>query len=844
MRFVYPEFFLLIPALAALAWLWRGLQIQRPLRALCLLLGVVLLASPEIRQVADGLDLWVLADRSSSASAQLEPVLGEWLGLLEKSRGRNDRLHVVDFAAEALLRSEGDGTSLFPGDKNATCLAGAIFHTLPRLATGREGRLLVFTDGNSTEPLSGLAERLVRESVALDYRLTPNDMEGDWRIQDFSTSVRVREGEAFLLQLALRGPDEKTAMVEIRRDGQLIGRNEVAAVAGEAQLRFTDRLQGGGAHRYDVLLLAPGDPSLGNNTASAWVEVSGGTRALLVTAYANDPLTGLLRAQGTDVEVITNPDVLTIGKLSGAKFVILNNVPAYRLPPEFLGALPFFVTVQGGGLLMGGGRTSYAAGGYFGAPVADVLPVSMELRQEHRKLALAMVIALDRSGSMSASMPGTHLQKMDMANNAAATAIELLGDVDSVAVFAVDTSAHEMAPLSQVGAARERLVHAARRIQSAGGGIAVPTALKAAHNTLKTAQAGTRHVVVFADANDATQELGDYAGLIRSMRKDGITISIVGMGRKSDSGGAFLEEVARLGGGRAFFNENPGELTAMFAQETVAVARAAFVDKPVSLVPTPGWLGIAPRPLAWPDGVDGYNLCYLRPEATVAALSGDEYKAPLVAYWQRGAGRVAAVAFPLAGGFSEKVRAWPSYGDFAQTLTRWLEGNRLPPGAGLHCVVDGTQLRVDFRHDDSWQERVVKHVPSLFIANGVTGETCQVSWEKISPGHYRAMLALPAGGWLRGVVQAGSHSLPFGPVMATLNPEWTNNPARAAHLREIARVSGGGERLDLASAWQARAKATWISPHVGLLVAWLVLFLLEALQARTSWGIRAGKDAG
>ena len=813
---------------------------QRPLRALCLFLGIVLLAKPEIRQVADGLDLWVLADRS--ASAQLEPVLGEWLGLLEKSRGRHDRLHIVDFAGEALLRSEGDGSSLFPGDKNATRLTSAIFHTLPRLTPGREGRLLVFTDGNSTEPLDGLAERLVREGVALDYRLALNNTAGDWSIQDFLAPVRVREGEAFLLQLTMRGPDEKVAMVEIRRDGHLLGRSEVAAVAGEARLRFTDRLQGGGAHRYEVFLSAPDDPLPGNNTASAWVEVAGGTRALLVTSYANDPLAALLRMQGMEVEVFTDPMALSVGNLSGAKFVVLNNMPAYKLPPDFLGALPFFVTVQGGGLLMGGGRTSYAAGGYFGSPVTDVLPVSMELRQEHRKLSLAMVIALDRSGSMSASMPGTSLQKMDMANNAAAAAIELLGDMDSVAVFAVDMNAHEMAPLTQVGTSRQKLVEAARRIQSAGGGIAVPTALRAAHKVLKEATAGTRHVVVFADANDATQELGNYTALIRDMRADGITISIVGMGQRSDSGGAFLEEVARLGGGRAFFNENPRQLTSMFSQETVAVARSAFVDKPVPLVSTPGWLGIAPRPLAWPASIDAYNLCYLKPEATAASLSGDEYKAPLMAYWQRGAGRVAAVTFPLGGDFSAKVRAWPAYGDFVQTLARWLEGSKLPPGAGLHCVVDGTQLRVDFRHDDSWQERLAKQPPSLIVASGATVEMRRVAWERISPGHYRASLPLPNGEWLRGVVQAGPHTLPFGPVMATLNPEWENNPARAAQLREIARVSGGIERLDLASAWQARAQASWVSPDTWLLAAWLVLFLLEALQTRTGLGIRAGRE--
>ncbi|MDR2845043.1 MAG: hypothetical protein LBV28_03000, partial [Puniceicoccales bacterium] len=116
MRFLHPEFFLLILAFALLGWFWRGLRLHRPLRAVLLLIGVSLLAHPEVRQAADGLDLWVLVDRSASAAGKVETSLGEWQNLLEKSRGRHDRLNFVDFADEALLRSEGDGTAIFPGN--------------------------------------------------------------------------------------------------------------------------------------------------------------------------------------------------------------------------------------------------------------------------------------------------------------------------------------------------------------------------------------------------------------------------------------------------------------------------------------------------------------------------------------------------------------------------------------------------------------------------------------------------------------------------------------------------------------------------------------------------------
>ncbi|MDR2863344.1 MAG: VWA domain-containing protein [Puniceicoccales bacterium] len=837
MHVLHPEFFLLIPAFIVLGWFWRGLHLHRPLRVLLLLIGVALLTRPEIRQAADGLDLWVLVDRSASAANKVETSLGEWQNLLEKSRGRHDRLHFVDFAEEALLRSEGDGTSVFPGNKNATRIAGAIRHTLAKLDPNRPSRLLVLTDGNSTEPLDGLTERLVRESVALDYRLIVSDTAGDWSIQNLTTPARVREGEAFLFTLTVSGPDGQTAPLEIYRDGQRLGQSEVTTHGGEARLRFTDRLTGGGAHRYEARLLAPDDPLPGNNTAISWVESAGGPRSLLITAYADDPLAAVLRAQGTQVEVITDPSAATFQKLSGAKLVVLNNVPAYRLCPDFLDSLALFVTTQGGGLLMGGGRTSYAAGGYFGSPAADILPVSMELRQEHRKLALAMVIALDRSGSMSANMPGTNMQKMDLANNGAAEAIQLLGDMDSVAVYAVDTQAHEMAPLSTVGSDRKRLVEAAKRIQSAGGGICVPTALRAAHETLKKSPAGRRHIIVFADANDATQELGDYPALIKSMRADGITISIIGMGQATDSGGHFLQEVAKLGEGRIFFNENPAQLTAMFSQETVAVARSAFLSDPVPLTATPGWLEIAARPLNWLPAVDAYNLCYLKPNATAAALSNDEYKAPLTAFWQRGAGRTAAVTFPLGGDFSKSVLTWPAYGDFLQTLTRWLEGDKLPPGAALHYTVDGTRLRVDFRHDDTWLERLSKAPPRLLAATGVATTAREVSWEKIAPGHYHADLELPAGQWLRGAVSAGGFALPFGPVSTAVNPEWANNPARIEALRSLSKASGGVERVDMSSAWKAERRLSWIDASLWLLLAWVVFFLVEVLQTRTGFGI-------
>ncbi len=67
------------------------------------------------------------------------------------------------------------------------------------------------------------------------------------------------------------------------------------------------------------------------------------------------------------------------------------------------------------------------------------MPVSMELRNEHRKLSLAIVVAMDRSGSMAAPAGTGGKKKMDLANQGAAQVLDLLGPMDEFGCLAIDT---------------------------------------------------------------------------------------------------------------------------------------------------------------------------------------------------------------------------------------------------------------------------------------------------------------------------------------------------------------------------------------------------------------------
>lgn len=840
MKFASPEWFLLLPALLAVGWYWKSLRLHKPLRIACLLTLVVLLAQPQFRRFADGLDLWVLVDQSDSAKEQMEPRLPEWESILEKSRGSADRLHFVDYAGESVKRgaqlSSGPGGTLYSGPRSTTRLHSAVLYTLNQLQGDRASRLLVLSDGYSTEPLEGLTERLLRSDVPLDYRLTTAPAGADYRVAGFRLPSRVQLNEAFLAELVVLGTEDATIPVEIFRNEQSIGKREVEITNGIGRLRFTDRLGISGSFQYEVRLLpAQGDAYPGNNTGRQWVEVQSGPRVILVTAYQEDPLANVLRSQGFNVEVVSEPSSLSVGVLSGAKVVVLNNVPSYHTNSDFVRALDFYVNHQGGGLAMIGGKQSFAAGGWFGSPIEPLLPVSMELKQEHRKLTVAMAIVMDRSGSMSMTVPGSSLQKMDLANEGAARAIGLLGDNDMVTVFAVDSDPHKVSPLVAVAGNRGSLQNAARRVQSMGGGIFVYQGLKAAWKELKTAPVGQRHIILFADAMDA-EEPGEYKALLEEMSKAKTTVSVIGLGTDKDADADFLKDVAKRGNGRIFFNANPSELPGLFAQETVTVARSAFIEEAVEVKGTPGWMEMAAGVMEWLPKVDGYNLSYLRPGATQAAVSGDEYAAPLVAFWQRGAGRVAAVSFPLGGDFSQLTRGWKDYGGFIQSLTRWTMGENVPPGIGLRTSLEGTELITDLFFDADWNDRINQSPPELILADGTEGEPQKVEWERMAPGHFRASVPLDkVREYARGAVKIGNTAFPFGPINTITDAEWSFDKTRLHELQTVSIRSGGSERTDLSDVWHAPRPPAWRGIENWLLGVLLVLLVLEAWQTRTGW---------
>lgn len=827
MRFESPEWLYLFIVWAVIltyfGW-WKQLS---KLRLLLLGLVTLVLASPHWRKQGDEMELLVLVDRSDSAKELLSARLKEWESFLQKGKKANDELRFFDFASEVSPQGViwGGSSATYSGPTQSSRIASAVRFALNQKNPNLRTKILLFTDGYSTEPVSDLGATLRENDVSLYTRYTTPAEDLDFRITDVNLPTRVQPKQVYIGTAQVTGPKNSKAKIHLLRNRQVVSSGEVTLENGKAQWRFSDVATFGGAVEYTVKVEAPGDPLLENNVATSWVEVEGGKAILLLSAFESDPVEETLKEYGFEVRKRDDGSQLKTGDLSQVRAVIFNNYPAHQVSQDFLKALPYYVQNQGGGLMMLGGEKSFGAGGYFRSPVDELLPVSMELKEDVKRLATAIVYVLDRSGSMSASVGGK--TKMDLANDGTARSIELLGEHDFASILAVDSKAHVASPMVAVSSNKGRLLEMSRRVKSMGGGIFVYEGLEAAYKELKKVKVGQRHVILFSDAADS-EEPGEYKQLLKRFETEKITVSVIGLGTEKDADANLLKEIATLGGGRIFFCNNAEDLPAVFAQETVSVARSAFLKEITPQVILPGISTILQRNLALPESVEGYNLSYLREGATMGSQSKDSYQAPLMAFWQKGVGRSIAISYPLAGKYSDQIRLSKEYGSWVSSLAQWVQGDGLPPGLTLRTELEGEELWVDLYFDETWTEALLKHLPQVTLVSEKNDAIREVPWERIAANSFRLKYRLEAGDPVRGAIQIGDKAVAFGPVTYHLNPEWNFHPQAREDLLRVAQSSGGGELLNFDEIWQRDRQQNWVNLVPWVLPLWLLLMLLEA----------------
>ncbi|MED5374285.1 MAG: VWA domain-containing protein [Myxococcota bacterium] len=841
-----PELLLLALPAAALWWLTRPPErMGAAVRALLLAAVVLALAGPIVQRPATGRDVVVVVDRSASMPAASQTRAEEIIGLLEGSRGPGDRVAVVRVGEQAVierpLSEEGrfEGFTAGEGEQGSD-IGASLDLALSLIPESRAGSIVLLSDGRATEgsPLPA-ARRAASRQVPIHVRHLGRPLaREDLSVARLDLPPALDVDEPFQFSGWVRADTQQEADWVLTRDGSVLSSGRQVFEPGLNRLVFRDALPQAGVGVYQLQVSAgQGDPQPQNNVGTGAV-LAEGRRSILVLndSGAASTLSQALEQGGLEVHVATPEDhPLSALSLSRYRAVVLENVDAQRLGLEGMSALRSFVELQGGGLLMTGGHASFGVGGYHHSTLEPVLPVSMELKQEHRKVGMALSVVLDRSGSMAAEVqPG--LTKMDLANDGTATAIRMLSPIDSVSVIAVDSAPHVIVPQAPVEDPDAMAADVAR-IESMGGGIYTRVALEAAHEQLLKAPQRNKHVILFSDAADSEQQEG-VPGLLKTMEADGVTVSVIALGTKQDIDAAFLLRTAKQGGGEAWFTQSPADLPRLFALDTLVAARSAWVESPTAAEPLPSLLTLGLPTQSFPT-LPAYNLVWPKPGATTGVQTLDENAAVVVAWQQAGLGRTAAYTGQVGGQQGRPVVAWGGFSRFFVTLTRWTALQDPPQdwyaeilGEGRHGV-----MRVEVAES---RAELPGTLPAAMLLPD--GQTQSVRLQRVGPTRYEARVALPAQGVALASVQVdGDMALTLPPLALPHSPEFAHleDPESGRDTMDaLARVSGGGPLGQVDALWEAsdsgRAGVVVTKP---LIAAALVLLLLEIAGRRLLlWG--------
>jgi len=868
-----------------------GIAFEAPLWLLLLpvVLGfVVLLHAGSRRRMGTARKRAALVVRAALLSALVAALAGLQLVLpvdrlavvfvmdLSDSVGETGRGEALAFVRDALEEMPGDdvaGIVAFGRDALVEHLPQDL-HELPRIAStpvrdatdigaalrlaaalfpdDAQKRIVLLTDGNDTTG-SGQTEGAVgaARGIQVETRVVGLDGGDEVLVERLTAPSTARLGETIEATAEIRSTVEQPATVRLFVDGTLAATEAVTLEAGTTRVRFEFEPSEAGFHTFRVVVEAGRDTFSQNDRADANTIVKGEPKVLVVAgdAEAAAELVRALETEGQRVDSIV-PEGLPadLAGLADYDSIVLVDVPRTRLPANTMEALQVFVRDLGRGLVAIGGPRAYGAGGYTNSPLEETLPVDMGVKDREKQPDVALVVVIDKSGSMDACHCNTFngaggatgiagARKVDIGKEAILRAAAALTANDEFGVVAFDESAQWVIRTAPLGALDE--------IQGAISGIQplgttnIFAGLDQAVQSLEGARATRRHIILLTDGWSSS---GAYEEILARMKTAGITLSTVGAGGGSNP---FLENLARQGGGRFYDAANPSSIPDIFLKETQQVSGQQIVEEPFFPILT----GSSPILRGLEDGLPrllGYNGTTAKPAAqTVLVTARDD---PLLAQWQYGLGRAVAWTSDTTGRWARNWIGWEGFTRFASQLVAWTFPGEETGGIEASFVTRGgeTSLRVesvaaDGSPRDFYATRATIVGPEL--------EPVDVALPQIAPGVYEGPLGeLPSGAYAVRVNQTRPGTAPLGRTVGLVAPTPTEYRMLGANqplLGAIRAATGGSELALPEEVWgrdlQATRSLTALWPL--LLVLALLLWPLDVALRRVSLGRRELREA-
>lgn len=358
-------------------------------------------------------------------------------------------------------------------------------------------------------------------------------------------------------------------------------------------------------------------------------------------------------------------------------------MPAETLSRSQMEAVAEHVEHSGGGFLMTGGDRSFGPGGYANTPIEEILPVDLRVRRRENRPSLALVLVVDKSGSMAGQEESR--SKIDVAKEATLSLLDVLAPSDFIGVIAFDKEAQTISGLRQV--AEKTAVRGAIESLEAGGGTTIYPALDLAHQWLRELTASgveRKHVLLLSDGRT---EAANFEELVGKLVNSGEVLSVVGIG--SDVDREFLSELAALGLGRAYFSEAISELPSILAREGALIAGEWLVERRFQPQATGLHEILKGIDTSTVPEMNGYVASVAKPRSRVLLVS--DSRDPILACSRFGLGKTLAFTSDLSSPWAGDWMAWEKMGRLWSQMARW--ASRRVEAEKLHAsiqVVDDT----------------------------------------------------------------------------------------------------------------------------------------------------------
>lgn len=679
--------------------LWKR-SLAFALRLAAFVLLVLALCRPFARTPSGKLHVAFLVDVSQSVNLPAMRLAIDEIESAREGLGAADSWTLVavadgyrDMATPTALRAMLDRWETAGSDdrfRSATRLGEAMLDVRARFPAGAMKRIVVFSDGHDTTDALDDAIRQV-EAEGFDVRFRRLDaLDVSEAVVDalIPSTTHAWMGEVVRMSVEVRSNCIGQGQLRMVNRGVVVQEQTVALKPGIPNRFFFDvDMVTPGAGQWTAELIAEHDHFAINNQRTCTVSVRGQPRILFLHQNETElrPLVRALQEQDLSCEVRGQrgvPD--SISDLLAFDAVVLADVPATAISQRQMELLRQYVVDFGGGLAMFGSENSFGLGGYHKTPVEEVLPLVSRFEKEKEKPSLAMVLVIDKSGSME-GMP------MALAREAAKSAVELLGPRDQIGVVGFDG---EPLMVSEMRMGTESAaINASIDGLAAGGGTNMYPAMLVAREMLNGVSAKIRHMICLSDGQT---EAADHEGLAQVMADSGITISTVALG---DADRALMARIAEVGRGRYYETDDPANIPQIFTSETMQASRSAIREDLFGTVPMtdhPILTGFAEADLPF---TLGYVMTQSKPAAQVllVAETGD----PLLAIGRFGLGSGIAWSSDMSGRWGAEWLAWSDCGKFWAQVFRGMIRARSNEGSQVQAWVENGNWHLDIRRQDS-----------------------------------------------------------------------------------------------------------------------------------------------